>query len=144
MGAKEQAERENKSFLHRYRFLIAGILGAILLVATLSTENVILAYQLEDGTQYAVKLEYSSFGMCIRCYPGNQASNDITEKAIFFGTGKKKSIKNAAAALQELAENDQGSFRLQESGLTSRNEKGTQELVQYLSSLGYAATAVED
>ena len=144
MKASDRQKEEKGGFWQRYKFLIIGILGALLLLATLSTQNVILSYQLEDGTQYAVKLDYSTFGMCIRCYPGTKNANDVVEKAIFFGVGKKKSVLSAARALQEVAGVYDGSFRLQAGGILGNNGQTTNELVAYLTSQGFDAAAVSE
>ena len=46
MKASDRQKEEKGGFWQRYKFLIIGILGALLLLATLSTQNVILSYQL--------------------------------------------------------------------------------------------------
>lgn len=141
MSVKQQEEKQN--FWQRYKFYILGFLGAILLIGSMSVQNVIVNYQTADGTQYAVKLDYSAYGMCLRCYAGTKNANDIVEKAIFFGAGKEKSVKNAAAGLQEIAETEDGTFQLRVGGLLGDNEKNTAKLVAYLESLGYNAEAIE-
>lgn len=141
MGAKQQEEK--KSFWDRYKFYLIGFVGAVLLIGSMSVQNVVVNYQTTEGTQYAVKLDYSAFGMCLRCYSATKNTADIVEKAIFFGTGKEKSVKNAAEGLAEIAETADGTFQLRVGGLLGNNEKNTAKLVEYLETLGYNAEAIQ-
>lgn len=140
--AKQQEEKE--SLWQRYKFYIIGLVGAIVLLGSMSVQNVVVNYQIEDGTQYAVKLDYSPFGMCLRCYAGTQNSNDIVEKSIFFGVGKEKSLERAAAGLQEIADTTDGTFQLRVGGLVGNNKNNTAKLVEHLKTLGYKAVAIEE
>jgi hypothetical protein len=140
--AKQQEEKQ--SFWQRYKFYIIGLVGAIVLLGSMSVQNVVVNYQTANGTQYAVKLDYSPFGMCLRCYAGTQNSNDIVEKAIFFGVSKEKSVERAAAGLQEIAGETEGTVQLRVGGLVGNNEKNTAALVEHLKSLGYNAKAIAD
>ncbi|MBQ8894457.1 MAG: hypothetical protein IJ043_08645 [Clostridia bacterium] len=137
MGAKQQEEKQG--FWQRYKFYFVGIIGAILLIASMSVQNVLINYKLEDGTQYAVKLDYSAFGLCLRVYPGTKNANDIVEKAAFFCTGKEKSVKNAALGLQEIAGTEEGTMQLMVGGVLGNNSKNAEELVEYLQGLGFEA-----
>lgn len=138
---KTNDQKEN--FFERNKMLLFCILGVILLIGTMSARNVVLAYQVEGGEQYAVKLDYSIFGMCLRCYPGSQNSNDITEKAIFFGAGREKTVIRAAEGLMEIAGTESGTFRLATNGILPNNDEVTEEMIQKLQDLGYLAEEVE-
>lgn len=140
MGAKNQEEKQG--FWQRYKFYILGLVGAILLIGSMSVQNVLVNYKAPDGTQYAVKLDYSAYGMCLRCTAGTKNANDIVEKAIFFGAGKEKSVERTAVALQEIAATEEGTFQLRVGGLLGNNEKNTAAMVEYLESLGYKAEAI--
>ena len=138
---KEQEQKEN--FWQRHKMLLIGVVGMLLLLSSMSAQNVVVAFQAEGGEQYAVKLDYSIFGMCIRCYPGSQNSNDITEKAIFFGAGQKKTVVRAVEGLMEIAGTKAGTVQLQANGILPNNEKVTDDLVSLLNGLGYTAKEVE-
>lgn len=141
---KRNEREEQLGFWRRYRFYILGLIGAVLLVSSLSTQNVILSYQVEDGTQYAVKLDYSGFGMCLRCYPASKNASDVVEKAIFFGTGRKASVLNAVRALEEVAGAPAVTVQLQANGLLVNSDKTTDALVEYLISEGYVASSIRE
>ena len=143
MSAKQKEEK--LTWWQRYKFYIFGFVGAVLLIGSMSVQNIVVAYKLEDGTQYAAKLDYSAYGMCLRCNPTTKNSFDIVEKAIFFGVGKEKSVERAAAALQEVAGEDGGTFQIRVGGLLGlgSNDKNTAAMVEYVKSLGYNAVAIE-
>ncbi len=143
MSYRDYQEQQKNGFWSQYKILILGILGAILLVATLSTQNVIVSYQPTNGDVYVVKLDYSTFGFCLRCMPGSKNSNDVVEKEVFFLQGKKESVENAASALQQIAGTQDGTFKIQASGLLSPSAKTTEELIQYLNKRGYETSAIK-
>ena len=136
-------EQEKRGFWSRYKFLILGVLGAVLLIGSLSVQNVILSYEVGD-TQYAVKLDYSAFNMCLRCYPANQNSSSITEKAVFFAQGREKTVLSAAAALQEIAGRGDGVFYLHASGITGKDQNVTEALIASLNAAGFQCADVEE
>ncbi len=144
MSYQEFQKQEKGGFWNQYKILILGILGALLLVCTLSTQNVIVSYQPTEGETYVVKLDYSSFGFCLRCMPGSKNSADVIEKEVFFLEDKKQSVENAASALQQVAGTEEGSFKIQASGLLSNSDKTTKELIQYLNEKGYPTTAIKE
>lgn len=131
--------QEKEGLWQRYKYLVFGLVGAILLMATLSVQNVVLYYETESEEKYAVKMDYSAFGMCIRCYPATDNADQIVEKAIFFGVGKKKSVLSAAEGLAEIAGKEQGTFLLRASGLLGNNDETTEELIEYLQAQGLKA-----
>ena len=141
MNNKKKVEKE--SIWQRNKLMIFCALGVLLLVSYLSVQNVVISFQAENGEQYAAKLDYSAFGMCLRCYPGTQNSNDIVEKALFFGSGRKKTVVRAVEGLQEIAGTEAGTVLLQANGLILNSEEVTVSLVEYLNSLGYKASAIE-
>ena len=135
--------QEKESTWQRYKYLVFGLLGAILLIASLSVQNVVLYYETETAEKYAVKMDYSALGMCIRCYPATDNANRIVEKAIFFGAGKKKTVLSAAEGLKELA-NEEGSFKLQAGGLLGNSDQTTDELIEFLNEKGYNVVRVQE
>ncbi len=141
MSAKKQEEQ--LTFWQRYRFYFIGFIGAFLLIGSMSVQNIILSYKTADGSQYAAKLDYSAYGICLRCYGTTDATTDIVEKELFFMSNKKKSVKNAASALQEIAGEEDGVFQVRVGGLIGNNTKNTAEMVEYLEGLGYKAVVIE-
>ena len=135
--------QEKESPWQRYKYLVFGLVGAILLMATLSVQNGVLYYETEAEEKYAVKMDYSAFGMCIRCYPATDNAERIVEKAIFFGAGKKKSVLSAAEGLKALA-NEKGSFKLQAGGLLGNSDQVTDELVEFLNQKGHNVVRVQE
>ena len=144
MGYREHQKQEKGGFWNQYKILILGILGALLLMSTLSTQNVIVSYHPAEGETYLVKLDYSTFGFCLRCMPGSKNAADVVEKEIFFLQRKKESVENAASALQQVAGTEEGTFKLQASGLLSPSAETTKELIQYLNEKGYQTTAIKE
>ena len=141
MSAKKQEEQ--LTFWQRYKFYFIGFIGAFLLIGSMSVQNIILSYKTADGTQYAAKLDYSAYGICLRCYGTTDETTDIVEKEIFFLNNKEKSVKNAASALQEIAGEEGGVFQVRVGGLLGNNEKNTAGMVDYLEGLGYNAIPIE-
>ncbi len=143
MSAKHQ--EENLSWWQRYKFYVFGIVGAILLIGSMSVQNVVVAYKTSDGTQYAAKLDYSAYGMCLRCNPTTKNAFDIVEKEIFFGVGKEKSVERAVKALEAVAGEEGGTYQIRVGGLLGigQNDKNTDVMVEHLKGLGYDAVAIE-
>ena len=139
MSKKKEPQKEG--FWQSYKYLIFGIVGAILLISSMSIQNVVLYYETEDQERYAVKMDYSAFGMCIRCYGATDNAQGIVEKAIFAGSGKEKSVKKAADGLKEIAK-EEGSFYLKAGGLLGNSEKTTDQLIAYLQGQGYEVAEI--
>ena len=139
----DRRSEEKKGFWQRYKFYILGCLGAFLLIASMSVQNVVVYYKTADGTYYAVKLDYSAFGLCLRCNPMTSNANDVVEKAVFFCTGRETSVMNAAAALQEIAGTEEGEMQLYVGGLLGNNAKTRDKLIETLNGAGYDAKALE-
>lgn len=132
-------EQEKRGFWARYKFYIIGVIGAVLLIGSMSVQNVALNYVTPDGKQYAVKLDYSAYGLCLRCNVGTKNVNDIVEKEMFFCVPKNQSIKNAARGIQEIAQNTEGTFQIYVGGVLGNNSKTAQKIVDLLQSSGYKA-----
>lgn len=141
MGAAKREEKLN--FWQRNKFYFIGLIGAFLLIGSMSVQNVILVYQTEDGTKYPAKLDYSAYGICLRCYGTTDVTRDIVEKEIFFMNGKKESVKNAATALKEIADEESGIIQVRVGGLMGNNTKNTNKMVEYLKSLGFNAVPIK-
>ncbi|MBQ6823525.1 MAG: hypothetical protein IJP27_02635 [Clostridia bacterium] len=137
MGAKEQNEKQG--FWGRYKFYILGLVGSILLIASMSVQNIVLNYTTVDGNKYAVKLDYSAFGLCLRCFGTTDNANAIVEEAIFFCATKEKSVERAAEGLQKIAGTEEGTFQVITGGILGGNEKKAAETAEYLTELGYEA-----
>ncbi len=144
MGYREHQKQEKGGFWNQYKILIFGILGALLLVCTLSTQNIVVSYHPAEGEPYLVKLDYSAFGFCLRCMPGSKNASDVVEKEIFFLQGKKESVENAASALRQVAGTEEGVFKIQASGLLSPSAETTQKMIRYLNEKGYPTTAIKE
>ncbi len=135
---------EKQGFWQRYKFYIIGLLGAIVLISSMSVQNVIVYYQTDAGDQYAVKLDYSAFDLCLRCTATTKNAGDIVEKALFFGAGKEASVERAAAGLAEIAATNEGTFQIRAGGLLGDNEEKTADLVEYLKTQGYSAKPISE
>ncbi|MBR6792860.1 MAG: hypothetical protein IKM48_00705 [Clostridia bacterium] len=141
MSGKKKEEQLN--FWQKYKFYFIGFIGAFLLIGSMSVQNIILAYKTADGTQYAAKLDYSAYGICLRCYGTTDETTDIVEKELFFMNNREKSVRNAASALQEIAGEEGGLMQVRVGGLLGNNKKNTAKMVEYLEGLGYKAVAIE-
>ncbi|MBQ7035153.1 MAG: hypothetical protein IJN34_05400 [Clostridia bacterium] len=141
MPAKMNEQKE--SFWQRYKLYIIGMIGAILLVSFFNVNTIIITYETPDGTNYAAKLDYSAFDMCLNCMGTNEISSEIVEKELFFGAGKKDTVSRAASALQEIAGTDDGTVSIMIQGIVGAGKKKTAEMVAYLEDLGYTAKALE-
>ena len=134
---------QNESFWQRYKLYIIGLIGAMMLVSFFNVNTIIITYKTPDGTNYAAKLDYSAFDMCLNCVGTNDISSEIVEKELFFGAGKKDTVARAAAALQEIAGTKDGTVSVMIRGVVGAGKKKTAEMVSYLEELGYTAQALE-
>ncbi len=141
MSAKKTDEKV--SFWNKYKILLIGLVGSVLLIGSLSVQNIVLVYRPAKGEQMAVKLDYSAFTMCLRCYSATDNAKDIVIEDVFAGIGRKKSLKRAASAMQRMAKNEEGQFYLDVNGLLGSNEKTTAALVDFLKEEGFEAAAAE-
>ena len=140
MGKEQQ---EKAGFWSRYKYLIIGVVGALLLMSSLRVQSIVVYYETDEGEKYAVTMDYSAFGSCIRCYPTENADK-IVEKAIFFGAGKQESVLRAAEGLFEIAEKKEGSFQVQANGFLGDTEAVTDEMVKMLAEKGYDVSKVQE
>lgn len=138
----KKKEKKKEGFWQNYKYLIFGLVGAVLLISSMSVQNVILYYETEAAEKYAVKMDYSAFGMCIRCYSATDNAGAIVEKAIFAGSGKEKSVQKAADGLKEIAGEDSGVFYLKAGGLLGNSEKTTDQLINFLKEQGYTVKEI--
>lgn len=144
MGAREQEQKQ--SFWGRYKFYIIGLVGALLLIGSMSVQNIIMIYKTSDGEQFAVKLDYSAYGICLRCFGTTDNAGNIVEKAMFFGVDREESVKRAADGLSEIA-GEEGTIQIRVGGvlgMVGGNEKLEQKLIMQLEQHGYQAEIIPD
>ena len=122
--------------------MIFGLVGAVLLMGTMRVQSIIVYYETNQGEKYAVTMDYSVFGTCVRCSPRDN-SEKIVEKAMFFGEGKEATVLSAAEGLVEIAKED-GSFQIQASGFLGDSEGVTEDMVNLLQEKGYTAQKVQE
>lgn len=144
MGAREQ--EQNLSFWGRCKFYIIGLVGALLLIGSMSVQNIIMLYTTSDGERYAVKMDYSAYGICLRCFGTTDNAGNIVEKAMFFGASRTESVERAAMGLNEIA-GEKGTIQIRVGGVLGMlggNEKLEQRIVGQLEQMGYQAEVLPD
>ncbi|MBQ4052183.1 MAG: hypothetical protein IJD09_00840 [Clostridia bacterium] len=140
---KETKRAGSAGFWERNRMLLIGLVGVVLLISFFNVKNVILSYETPEGEKYAIRMDYTVFDMCMRCVAGSTNAGRIVEMDYFIGSGKEESVEKAIKGLWEIAGTEEGVIRLEAHTIALQNEKETAELVDYLVSKGYNATAIE-
>lgn len=129
---------QKESFWQRYKFLIIGLLGAVIFLSFFSVQSVNLSYKVGEEA-YTVKMDYTMFNFCINCTPLTDNASEIVEKEVFVFSGKEDTIKRAAKSLVEIAENKEGQFLVDHSGVVGNDE----ELLKILKNMGYTAAPMQ-
>ncbi|MBQ8599792.1 MAG: hypothetical protein IJ407_00210 [Clostridia bacterium] len=140
--------KNNKSggfvgFWEQNKMIIIGLIGVVLLISFFNVQNVLLHYETEDGEQYVVRLDYTVFGMCMRCASGSTNASNIVVMDSFTFKGRTDTVGRAANALVELSGTEEGTFQLQVNGAVLNNEQVESNLVAHLQALGYRAEIIE-
>lgn len=117
------------NFLSEKRYFIMVILCIILIVLTLKTQVLVVKY----GDDYAMRLEYTMFGYCIRASASLKATEPAIQNAVYLGDSINSSVLKAVEQMKLLSEEEQV-VGIMSSGFPKNNDKLEQSVKQYLES----------
>lgn len=120
------------------KILIFGIIGALLISMTLKTQVVILTY----GEDYALRMEYSVYGTCVRASASLKAAEPAIQNEIYYGNSINDSVLKAVKQLEKL-DSDEKNVRLMSTGIPRNNEKVETSLKDMLESEGYVVEIIK-
>lgn len=130
----------NKFFekLGDYKILIFGILGALLISMTLKTQVVIITY----SDDYALRLEYSVYGRCVRASASLKAAEPAIQNELYFGNSIETSVLKAVKQLEKLDE-DKNVVKIMATGIPLNNDKLEISLIELLEKENYSVELLE-
>ena len=126
-------------FIESKKYLLLGILGALLISMTLKTQAVVLTY----GDNYSLKMEYTVYGFCIRASAALKETEPAVSGAVYIGSSIDASINKAVEQLEKLTD-EKHEIGLFASGYPRNNEKLEQHLKTMLEESGRTVKLLND
>ena len=120
-----------KDFLGDKKYLLAGILGVLLLSMTLKTQAVIITY----GDDYSLRMEYTLYGYCIRASAAKKATEPAVSGEIYIGGSIDSTVQKAVAQMEKLSD-EKLEVGIMASGYPRNNDKLEQHLKTVLEESG--------
>ncbi len=126
------------NFLSEKRYFVMVVLCIVLIVLTLKTQVLVVKY----GDDYAMRMEYTMFGYCIRASASLKATEPAIQNEVYLGDSINSSILKAVEQMKLLSENEQV-VGIMSSGFPKNNDKLEQSVKQYLESNDYEVEILE-
>ncbi len=120
------------NFLSEKKYLIMVFISILLILLTLKTQVVVVKY----GDDYAMRMEYTMLGYCIRASASLKATEPAVQNAMYIGGSINSTILKAVEQMEMLSENEQ-TVGIISSGYPRNNEKIEKSLEEFLKSNGY-------
>jgi len=114
------------------KYFIMVILSIILIVLTLKTQVVIVKY----GDNYAMRMEYTMLGKCIRASASLKATEPAVQRAVYIGGSFNETILEAVKQMRDLSGTEQ-TVGIMSSGYPRDNERLEQSIKEHLESNGH-------
>lgn len=125
-------------WLSEHKILLFGALGVLLITMTMKTQVVILAY----GNDYALRMEYTVYGYCIRASASKKAADPAIQNEIYIGNSVESSVLKAVRQLEKLDDEKQV-VKLMSTGIPKNNDKLELQLKEHLESFDYDVEILE-
>ncbi len=119
------------TFISSKKYLIMGVLGAVLLALTLKTQVIIIKY----GNNYSMRMEYSVFGYCLRASAALKATEPAVQGAIYVGGSIDSTVQQAVKQMS-LIDNTKQTVGIMSSGYPKNNDELEQHLKKILENNG--------
>ena len=126
------------NFLSEKKYLIMVILCIVLMVLTLKTQVLVVKY----GDSYAMRIEYTMFGYCIRASASLKATEPAIQNEIYLGDTINSSVLKAVEQMKVLS-GDMQNVGIMSSGFPRNNDKIEQSVKKYLEDNGYDVDILE-
>lgn len=127
-----------RDFIITKRYLIIGILAAVLLSMTLKTQVVILTY----GDDYSVRMEYTLYGYCIRASAALKAAEPAIYSETYIGNSIDKSVLKVAGQMEKLT-SEKLEFRVLAMGYPKNTDKLEAHLKELIEQSGRKAEILQ-
>lgn len=125
-------------FFERKKYLLFGLLGALLITMTLKTQVVILTY----SDEYSMRMEYTLYGYCIRASVGLEATEPAVQNEVYIGNSIESSVMKAIRQM-ELLNGEKDTVGVMVTGYPRNTEKLEAQLIKIIEESGRTAQALD-
>ena len=119
-------------YLADKKYIIMTILGVLILAMTFKSQVVVIKY----GDDYAMRLEHTVFGYCIRASASLKDTEPAVQNEIYIGNSFNEATQKAAYQMKKLSSTEQ-TVGIMVSGFPRNTEKLEKQIQSHLQSLGY-------
>ena len=119
-------------FLTEKKYLVFAFICVIFLALTMKTQVVILKY----GDKYAMRMEYSIFGSCVRASAPLKSTEPAVYNAVYFWGSIDGTVSEAVDQMSKLSENKE-TVGIMVTGYPRNTEKLENHLKNLLEKDGY-------
>lgn len=120
------------NFLADKKYIIMAVICVILFAMTMKTQVVVVKY----GEEYAMRMEYSIFGYCVRASASLKATEPAVQNAVYFGGGIDETVTEAVEQMSLLTDVKQ-TVGIMASGYPRNNDKLENKLKDVIEESGY-------
>lgn len=120
------------NFLAEKKYIIMAVVCVALFSLTMKTQVIILKY----GDDYAMRMEYSLYGYCVRASASLKATEPAVQNAVYFWGGIDDTVTKAVEQMEILAEGKQ-TVGVMSSGYPRNNGKLEERVEKLLEQAGY-------
>jgi len=125
-------------FLSEKKYFIMVIICIILLLLTLKTQVVVVKY----GDDYAMRMEYTMLGYCIRASASLKATEPAIQNAVYIGGSINETVLEAVEQMKLLSDTPQ-TVGILSSGYPRNNDKIEVSVKEYLEQNGHQVEILE-
>ena len=124
-------------YLADKKYVIIAIFGVLILAMTFKSQVVVLKY----GDNYAMRLEHTVFGYCIRASASLKDTEPAVQNEIYIGNSFTDAAQKAVKQMSLLSPDEQ-TVGIMVSGFPRDNEKLEKQILSHLHSQGYNAEII--
>ena len=125
-------------FLSEKKYIIMVFICIILILLTLKTQVVVVKY----GDDYAMRMEYTMLGYCIRASASLKATEPAIQNAVYVGGSINETVLEAVEQMKLLSDGEK-TVGILSSGYPRNNDKIEASLKNYLEQNGHDVEVLE-
>lgn len=125
-------------FLADKKYIIMAILGVLILAMTFKSQVVVVKY----GDNYAMRLEHTVFGYCIRASASLKETEPAVQNEIYIGNSFNVAAQKAVKQMSLLSDSEQ-TVEMMVSGFPKNSQKLEKQIQSHLESLGYNVEIID-
>ncbi len=125
-------------FLADKKYIIMAILGVLILAMTFKSQVVVVKY----GDNYAMRLEHTVFGYCIRASASLKETEPAVQNEIYIGNSFNVAAQKAVKQMSLLSDSEQ-TVEIMVSGFPKNSQKLEKQIQSHLESLGYNVEIID-